>query len=368
MKRAVPLFLWLWLFASWQPVFAGPPAVTADAALLMDARSGQVFFAKNALKRREPASLTKIMTAIVALEYGRLEDVVTVSRRAASIRTGSVLGLRAGEKLTLEGLLKAALVMSANDSTVAIAEHVAGTEEAFVRIMNAKALVLGATRTRFANTNGYHHPQHYTCAWDLALITRYALQNPVFNRLVAMPRATVEFCASNRREEIANTNRLLLSGAYPGVDGVKTGSTPRAGNCLIASATRGGRRLIAVVLCSADRYRDAVALLDYGFLEVPRVELCRAGAEVFAVPVARGVAAAVRAVAAENLEVDLARDELGQLRREVRLLPSLEAPVRAGQKAGELVYYLGDSKLGCVDLVAEESVPRRGLARFLFGS
>ncbi|WP_211230085.1 D-alanyl-D-alanine carboxypeptidase family protein [Desulfovirgula thermocuniculi] len=357
--------MWLWLFACLTHASAGPPAVTADAALLMDARTGQVFFAKNALKRREPASLTKIMTAIVALEYGRLDEVVTVSRRAASVRTGSVLGLRAGEKLTLENLLKAALIMSANDSTVAIAEHVAGTEETFVKMMNAKALVLGATRTRFANTNGYHHPQHYSCAWDLAMITRYALQDPVFNRLVATRRATVEFYASDRREEISNTNRLLLSGAYPGVDGVKTGSTPRAGNCLIASATRGGRRLIAVVLCSADRYRDAAALLDYGFLEVQRVSLCRAGGEALAVPVARGAAAAVRAVAAGDLEVDLARDQLGQVRREVRLFSPLAAPVRAGQKVGEMVYYLGDSELGRVDLVAAESVPLRGLGRFL---
>lgn len=359
MKKAIPILCLLLLFLYSPPANAKPPEVTADAAVLMDARTGQVFYDKNGFKRREPASLTKIMTAIVALEYGHLDEVVTVSRRAAAVRMGSVLNLRPGEKLTLENLLKAALVMSANDSTVAIAEHVAGSEEAFVKMMNAKALVLGATRTRFANTNGYHHPQHYSCARDLAVITRYALQNPVFNQIVSTRRATIEFCSSARKEDIFSTNRLLLNNGFPGIDGVKTGSTPRAGNCLIASATRGGRRFIAVVLCSADRYRDATVLLDYGFTEVQRVALCAPGEEVVKVPVSRSAAGVVSAVAASVLEVDLAREQLSQIRREVKLLSPLKAPVRVGQKVGEAVFYLGGEELGRVDLVAAEGVPKK---------
>ncbi|MGB9825968.1 MAG: D-alanyl-D-alanine carboxypeptidase family protein, partial [Desulfofundulus sp.] len=236
---SITLFLSGALLCSFPAVAgAAPPPVTADAAVLMDARSGRIFYDKNGLQKREPASLTKIMTAIIALEYGRLNDVVTVSRNAAAVGMGSILDLRTGEKITLENLLKAALIMSANDSTVAIAEHVAGSEEDFIRMMNAKAMVLGALHTSFANTNGYHHPRHYSCARDLAVITRYALQNPIFNQIVSTRETTISFCNSKRKEAIFNTNRLLREGSYPGIDGVKTGSTPRAGNCLIASATR----------------------------------------------------------------------------------------------------------------------------------
>ncbi|MBE3585464.1 MAG: D-alanyl-D-alanine carboxypeptidase [Thermoanaerobacter sp.] len=343
------------------PAGAVPPSVTADAAVLMDARTGQIFYDKNGLQRREPASLTKIMTAIIALEYGRLNDVVTVSRNAAAIGMGSVLDLRAGEKITLEDLLKAALIMSANDSTVAIAEHVAGSEEEFIRMMNAKALVLGALHTRFANTNGYHDPRHYTCARDLAVITRYALQNPLFNQIVRTRETTISFCDSKRKETIYNTNRLLREGSYPGIDGVKTGSTPRAGNCLIASATRGDRRLIAVVLHSANRYRDAVTLLDYGFSEVTRVTLGAEGEEVARLPVANGLTGRVPVIIAAPVEVDLARDQLFQVRREVRMVPSLTAPVRAGQKVGEAVFRLKDEELGRAALVAGQDVPKKGL-------
>jgi D-alanyl-D-alanine carboxypeptidase (penicillin-binding protein 5/6) len=345
------------------PAGAAQPSVTADAAVLMDAGTGRIFYDKNGLQRLEPASLTKIMTAIIALEYGRLGDVVTVSSNAAAVGMGSILDLRAGEKITLENLLKAALIMSANDSTVAIAEHVAGSEEEFERMMNAKALVLGAVHTRFANTNGYHDPQHYTCARDLAVITRYALQNPVFNRIVGTREATITFCNSGRKETIYNTNRLLREGRYPGIDGVKTGSTPRAGNCLIASATRGGRRLIAVVLHSDNRYRDAAALLDYGFSEVLRVTLGRRGEEVARPAVAGGLADKVPAVLAAPVEVELTRDQLSRVSREIKLVPGLTAPIRTGQKVGEVIYRLDEVELGRAALVAGRDVPKKTFFR-----
>ncbi|HHW42446.1 D-alanyl-D-alanine carboxypeptidase [Desulfofundulus thermobenzoicus] len=356
--RAV-LFLCLFLFLIF-PAAAGanPPGVTADAAVLMDARTGQIFYDKRGSQRREPASLTKIMTAIIALEYGRLDDVVTVSRNAASVSMGSVLDLRAGEKITLENLLKAALIISANDSTVAIAEHVGGSEKRFISMMNHKAVVLGALNTRYANTNGYHHPRHYTTARDLALITRYALQNPVFNRLVATREDTIVFCDSKRKEPVANTNRLLRHNGYPGIDGVKTGSTPRAGNCLVASATRGDRRLIAVVLHSQNRYRDAAALLDYGFTEVQQVALGRPGEEVARVKVTGGQVESLPAVTAGTVQVEAVRDQLRRVEREIKLLSPVQAPVRAGQKVGEAVYRLDGRELGRLDLVAARDVPR----------
>lgn len=340
------------------PAQAGPPEISAAAAVLMDAATGRIYYSKNACQRRSPASLTKIMTAVVALEYGRPDDVAVVSRNAAYTETGSIIDLRAGEKITLENLLKAALIMSANDSTVAIAELVGGSEGRFIEMMNAKALLLGALDTHFTNTNGYTDPQHYSTARDLAVITRYALQNPVFNRLVRTREATVYFYGSKRAEKIANTNRLLRGNGYPGIDGVKTGSTPHAGRCLIASATRDGRRLIAVVLHCADRYRDAAALLDYGFTQVVPVTLCRKGEVAGELPVRSGMEASVPVVYGRTVAVDLVLDRAHRVSGESRLIPAPEAPVRAGGRAGEMIFRLDGEELARVELVAARDVPR----------
>ena len=340
-------------------VLAGPPEVTADAAVLMDAATGRVYYAKNPHQRRAPASLTKIMTALLALEYGNLDDVVTVSPRAAYIFEGSIIDLHPGEQITLRNLLKAALIMSANDSTVAIAEHVGGTEEKFLQMMNAKAALLGALHTRYANTNGYTHPNHYSTAYDLALITRYALNNPQFRQFVGTRDDVVEWWGRPRKEAVHNTNRLL-HGGYPGVDGVKTGSTATAGNCLVATARRGDRRLITVVLHSANRYADTVRLLDYGFGEIEQIFLCKNGEAVRNCPVREGALPEVTAVAKGDLPVDILREEIPRLKRQVLLTEPVPAPVQAGQKMGEAVFYLGENELGRVDLVAAGAVPRKG--------
>lgn len=359
-KTVITLFLIIFMLSGTPPAAqAGLPAITADAAVLMDAGNGRVYFAKKPHKRRAPASLTKIMTAVVALEYGRLDAVAGVSRNAAYTETGSIIDLRAGENITLENLLKAALIMSANDSTVAIAELVGGTESRFIQMMNAKALLLGAQDTRFANTNGYSDPGHYSTARDLALITRYALQNPAFNRLVSTREATIYFYGTKRQEKIANTNRLLRNNSYPGIDGVKTGSTPLAGNCLIASATRNGRRLIAVVLHSADRYRDATALLEYGFTRVKPVTLCRQGEPLARQAVRDGMEVEVPVVCARTVTVDLAEEQTGLVAGEIKPGPAVEAPVRTGQKTGDVIFRLAGEELARVDLVAQKDVSRR---------
>lgn len=349
----------LLLFVAPAGAYAVSPAITADAAVLMDAVTGQVFYAKNSYKQRHPASLTKIMTAIIALENGRPDEVATVSRRAASISDGSIIDLHPGEKITLHNLLKAALISSANDSTVAIAEHVGGSESRFIEMMNAKAALLGALNTRYANTNGYTHPNHYSTAYDLALIARYALKNPQFARYVRSKEAVVEWSDRSRKEAIHNTNRLLLGG-YPGMNGVKTGSTSSAGNCLIASAGRDGRYLITVVLHSGDRYQDAIRLLDYGFSQVEAVDLCKAKEPVGRLTVQEGISPDVAVVPERDAEADLLRSDLPELRREINLNSSVEATVRAGQKLGEAVFYLRGQELARVSLLAAEAVPRKG--------
>ncbi len=238
------------------------PALTAEAAILMDYQSGEIIYSKNAYESRPPASLTKVMTTILAIEHQPdLSYVATVSPLAAATEE-SRINLRAGEQITLENLLYGALLKSGNDACVAIAENIALDEEDFIWRMNLKAQLLGCIGTSFENTNGLPNDHHQSCAYDLAVITRYALQNDTFSEIVQTPYKTIHW-VGQRTVQIKNTNRLLQF--YPGAIGVKTGTTNKAGQCLIAAAEREGHCLIAVVLKSQNRFLDATNLLDYGF-------------------------------------------------------------------------------------------------------
>lgn len=240
--------------------------LNAAAAILMDAGSGEVLWEKNAYKQRAPASTTKMITGILGLELGSPNEIVTVSDRAAAVGE-STIHLDPGERLTLYELITGALVKSGNDACVAIAEHISGTEEQFIRLMNQKALLLGAENTHFVNTNGLPHQDHYSCAYDLALIAVYALQNPVFASVTRQKETAIHFQEPDVMMELRNTNKLLWS--YPYADGVKTGTTTAAGKCLVASATKEGRQLVAVVLAAPDRFGDAQKLLEWGFKNTP---------------------------------------------------------------------------------------------------
>ncbi len=367
-KKAAVLFLVLILvLVSGSPAWAKAPVISSFAGVLMDAESGQIYYSKKGDVRREPASLTKIMTAILAIENGNLDDLVTVSRRAASVSVGQDIGLKTGDRLILENLVKAALIYSANDSTVAIAEHIGGTEQEFIRMMNAKALLLGAYSTRFANTNGYHHPNHYTTARDLAVITRYALGNKKFAELVGTPETTIQW-ADGREKEIRNTNRLLKNGTYQGLYGVKTGSTPRAGDCLIAAANRDGRNLIAVVLHSRNRYNDAAKLLDYGFDHIDKVTLCRSSEKLASKRIDGGVLHEVALVAGKTAEVYLPEDDVAMVKREIKFDGPVRAPVRRGQRLGEVVYSCEGKELARVELISAADVEKPGLFGRLYNA
>ncbi len=332
---------------------AAEPNLTADAAVLIDAETGQIYYAKNADKQRAPASLTKIMTAVLAIELGRTQDIVTISKRAENIYVGSQIDLKEGEKIYLGELIKAALICSANDSTVAIAEHVGLTHDNFVKLMNEKALALGALNTNFVNTNGYSVPNHYSTAYDLAKITRYALQNAAFAKLVRTKETTIHWQDSEREKEVRNTNRLLKND-YPGVDGVKTGTTARAGNCLIASATRNNRQLIAVVLHSRSRYNDAAKLLEYGF-KFNECCVFEKG-EIFGkVTVNGGSKKSVPIVAKEDLKVQLPA-EPENINLKIHLPEKITAPVKKGQQVGRAAVVFNNCEIGEIPLTAAENV------------
>lgn len=275
MKLALCLFLVMSAIAPDRAQAA--PAVQAESAILMDVDSKRVLYEKNADEPKPIASITKIMTAILAIEYGRLDDVVVVSPKASGME-GSSIYLRPGERVTLETLLYGLMLRSGNDAAVAIAEHLAGSEENFVRLMNIKAWELGMKNTRFANSHGLDEEGHYSTARDMALLSAYALKNPIFQEIVNTRTKRVSWPGERWSRSWVNKNKMLQF--YDGADGVKTGYTRKAGRTLVSSATRHGQQLVVVTLNDPDDWRDHMRLLDYGFAQYPARLLLKEGQPV----------------------------------------------------------------------------------------
>jgi D-alanyl-D-alanine carboxypeptidase (penicillin-binding protein 5/6) len=360
----VVLLLVILLLIATLPVGASGPAVSADAAFLMDAQTGTALYAKDAYTRRPPASTTKIMVGIVALEIGNLRDVVTISRRAAYTE-GSSMYLKEGENVTLEDLIYGALMQSGNDACVAIGEHLCGSEDVYVELMNRKAQAIGAWDTNFKNPHGLPADGHYSTAFDLALLARYALRNEKFQEIVKTKIKTVAREDEVWGNVIQSTNSLLWD--YEGADGVKTGTTAEAGQCLVASATRGGRQLIAVVLNSSDRWVDAVSLLDYGFQSSILLSFGKMGDQVTQVEVAQGKEEKVDLVLARDLDVVVAKEKVEQLKQVLVLNESLAvAPLQQGEVLGEMQVHLEGKVMKRVALVAAKEVQKRSFLQSVF--
>ena len=265
----------VWLCAGKPAMASAPPEISARAAILIEWQTGTVLLEKRGFTRMHPASLTKMMTALLAVELGRLEDLVHVSEEAAS-QVGSSMNLRPGDVFTLQDLLYGLMLVSGNDAAWAIAEHICnGKASEFFKLMNQRAKELGAINTRFENPHGLTDPNHYTTAFDLAIIAKACMRHPYFKQLVATKEKDAIEAESGVRLSLENTNRLLWF--VPGADGVKTGTTQAAGQCLVASATRDGMRLLSVVLDSMDRWRDTSTLLEYGFSDFKYVKVVPAG-------------------------------------------------------------------------------------------
>jgi len=233
----------------------------AHGILLKELNSGRVLYEYDAGKRMSPASLTKIMSALVILERGQLDDLVTISPNAARAHKMH-LRVKVGQVFRLEDLLKAMLIMSANDACLAAVEHVGGDEAQFVTLMNDKAATLGLADTHFSNGCGFDNPDHYSTAEDLAALSVIALDQPTFRQLVREERAIITPISGNRAYVLHNTNRLL--GRIPGVEGIKTGFTSKAGRCLIAKVSQNGSDLLLVILNSKRRWNTATNLIAYG--------------------------------------------------------------------------------------------------------
>ncbi|MCS7272652.1 MAG: D-alanyl-D-alanine carboxypeptidase [Fimbriimonadales bacterium] len=339
-------------------VWADAPAVRARAAVLIDADTGQVLYAKNAHMRLPPASLTKIMTAILVLERCDLDATVKASRRATLVEPSS-MHLREGEQVKVRDLLYALMLRSANDAAVALAEHVAGSVEAFAQQMNQKARALGAKNTHFVNPHGLHHPQHLSTAYDLALITRYAMQNETFRAIVKTPFYIVE--RSHNQDDLWMVNKAKFLYLYPYAEGVKTGYTRQAGFCFAGSAIRDGRRLISVVLDSKQREADTIALMEHGFNDWVRIDLAE-GTLVGTLRVENGEPEQLTVRLAQPLRWAVPKAERPRYHWAVVANPPTP-PVQLGAVVGTLVLYRDGRPLLKLPVVAaHEVVPRSKLA------
>ena len=340
--------------------------LTSPSAILCEASTGQVIFEKNADERRPVASVNKVMTILLTLEAvdeGRvsLEDQVTVSPRAASMG-GSQAFLDAGERYKLSELLKTVIVASANDSAVALAEHLAGTEESFVRLMNTRAEELGLTNTHYANCTGLPAQEHYTTARDVAKLSAQLDLHPIYYRYSTIWMDEIKH-RGGRVTSLTNTNRLIRF--YPGCDGYKTGSTNEARYCVSATAKKEGMRLIAVVLgtpAGQTRFDEARAMLEYGFANVQLVTPIAQGQALdMTVPVRLGGRDEVSVLSGGMCSLLERRGEKNALSLEAALVEKVNAPVYAGDVLGEIRVKRGDEVVAVVPAVAGEDVQLPGM-------
>lgn len=337
--------------------------VNAKSAVLMEAETGQVLFAKNEHMELPPASITKIMTALLAMEAidrgdVSLDDKVKVSALAESMG-GSQVWLEAGEKILLKDLLKSVLIPSANDSAVAIAEYIGGTEQNFVRMMNQKAKQLGMKNTLFINTTGLpvEHGNHHSSAYDIALMGRELVKHKKIFDWTSKRLAYIR----DGNYPIYTTNELL--GHFPGADGLKTGWTEEAGYCLAGTAKQGDLRLIAVVMGTDSptaRVDETAKLLNYGFRAFTKAILINSGVEKSTVEVKKGKKLEVPIETAQSFSAMIERGTKELVEQEIEINKELEAPVKKGEKVGKLIFKKDDRVLGQVDLVAAKDVEKAG--------
>ncbi len=335
-----------------------PPVVNATASIVMDMKSGRVLYEKNAYTRKAMASTTKIMTAILALEKGNLEDDVTVSKRAAMIG-GSRVNLVQGEVFKLKDLLYGLMLNSGNDAAIAIAEHIGGTVEDFVDLMNRKAQDLELADTSFRSPHGLDADGHYTTAYDLARLSAYALKNPLFSKIVSTKSITLP------RLGLYNTNDMLWY--YPGADGVKTGFTGKAGRCLVTSVTRNDWRIISVVLgCPTNsiRAQSSSSILDYAFDNYKPYSLLNSDELFTKIPVKKGIQEDVSIKPVENIDIPLTNQEVEEVQKIVTLPDIIRAPVSGNIEVGTVKYVLNDKVIAQSPLKTVESIRRKNFGDY----
>ena len=350
-KMTVCAFVLLWILLLFPQ---SAEAEGARSAILIEAETGRVLYENNAHEALPMASTTKIMTALVALENGSLQDNVTAGEHAFGV-PGTSIYLSMGEQLTLEQMLYGLMLASGNDAAVAVAEHIGGSVSEFCRLMTARAEEIGCENTVFTTPHGLPADGHHTTAWDLAMITREAMKNPVFREIVSTQRATLPWEGHEYDRVLTNKNKLLST--YPGALGVKTGYTKAAGRCLVFSAEREGLSLIGVLLNCPDWFNEAAALLDRGFENWQMVTLLSQGETVREIPVTGGSQSSVSVIVQSDVAAPVAMDAWPDL--VIDLPDSLHAGILQGHQVGSVSLLDQGETLITVPVVAGETVPER---------
>jgi D-alanyl-D-alanine carboxypeptidase (penicillin-binding protein 5/6) len=386
-KSEVAFLCLLLVSLSWLPIFipsiaeasSAPLQINAESAILVHADTGKVLFEKDPHKQLHPASVAKIMTMLLAMEAVeraevKLTDIVRVSERARATQIGTTIFLDVGEEISLETLLKGVAIESANDASVAVAEYIGGSVEAFVDMMNKRAVELGMLDTNFVNPSGLppdDGPDSLTSAYDVAIMSREVLKYPKVHEWFTTWIEPIRTDDPKRRFDMVNKNLLVAPSGkykYSGADGIKTGSHSRAGFCFSGTAKRGDLRLIAVIMkapSKADRFAESIKLLDYGFSKFSGVQVIQEGHRVGDVRLRFGSQERVVAVASSSLNLILPRGQDKNI-EVVTILPKvIDAPVAKGQVLGEIIAIKDGQELGRVDIIAAESVARTGFLRFI---
>jgi len=322
--------------------------ISAHSAVVIDGNGGEILFEKNADEKRGMASTTKIMTAIVALEKGNPDDIVKVSSKAAGVE-GSSMYLKAGEKISLYNLVHGLMLVSGNDAATAIAEHIAGDEEKFARLMNEKASEIGASGTHFTNPHGLSDDMHYTTAKDLAMITAYALKNKKFSDIVKKKSETIER-ENGEKNVLVNHNKLLK--LYEECIGVKTGFTKATGRCLVSAFERDGMRIICVTLNAGDDWNDHKKMSDFVFLNNKVTLYKRSGTIAKSVKIKNGKLKTINAIYDED--VRLLEKEEGEWEIYPEIPDTVSAPVKKGDVLGRVVAVHESGKRQFFEVIADK--------------
>lgn len=339
-----------------------PPNIAAKAAIVIDAATGKVLYSKNAEEQRYPASTTKMMSLIVALEHGNLDELVTASQNAASTE-GSTLWLTQGEKLKMIDLLYGIMLISGNDATVAVAEHISGSVENFAKLMTEKAHVIGAKNTNFTNSSGLPDPNHFTTAHDLARIAAYGYKKPLFTKIISTEHKIIPWAGKDHDRDLYNENRMLW--LIEGGNGVKTGYTDAAGRCLVSGAKRDDLQLIAVVLDSDTMWEDSVALLNFGFTQVKPETIFNQADILKTIRVVNGKTEVIKLITSTNLVVPVSGNDKEEFSTVIDAPSKVEAPVVKGQKLGVVRMLYQNTEIATVDLLADENSERKSFFNIL---
>lgn len=383
LKKQILIIIFIILISLQTFSFASEVNITAKSAILVEVSTGRIIYEKNSTKKMYPASTTKIMTAIVVLENCKLDDIVTVNESALQgIPSGYVTcDLHPGEELTVNDLLYALMVKSGNDVACALAEHVAGSVEAFAEMMNAKAKEIGCTGTHFVNPNGIHDDDHYTTAYDLYLMAKYGMQNETFRTLVSTTSYTLP--ATNKHPEtdrtFSNSNELLNKNSknyyYSNAIGIKTGTTSKAGDCLVAQSSRDGLDFISVVLDSgttsdglSGRFIDTKKLFDYAYDNFTLTKITEEKSLIKTVEIENATK--------ETKNLDLLIDksitiinkkdlDVNKIIPEIKLKENLQAPINNGEVVGTIKYKVDNIEYSANLLAGNEVVKKADLTIFI---